>query len=176
MAIHLRKNDGIIQIVRHQFVHQSPLIARFVLVIAHAHYYDFRVMTQAGEVFIAICPVLQNKKFKVCFDQRDKRNGIVWEDGIGLHTCQQTLFFSLHIGIVVDDIPPLRVELLRQLRAYIQIIGGKVGIGNDMNFIFIHPVADNNRYIFAANAAHRRRFSPFRRKIIEALCRFCGNG
>ena len=166
VLIHLCEDDRVLQSCIHHLVYQGTLVAKSVLVIAHADDYHLRMILQASDVFFGWSTKLQGEELDVSPNAGDERHSHGREDRIELGT--RGLWFAVQglVDIIIYDVALARHKLLRLLSTYIYIVGFGILIVAS-RALAIDTVADDYGNLISANIAYSLSLSAHRMEPVD---------
>ena len=134
--------------------------------IADADNHYLWMSLQAGDVFLGWSTKLQGEELDVCLDAGDERHCHGWEDRVELGTGGFRLAVQRLVNVVIYDVALTWHKLLRHLTAYIDIIRRSILVLTN-GALAVDSVADDYRYVVAADIAYSHGFAASRAQPVE---------
>ena len=74
VAVHLTEDNGILDAVQHELMHQRALVGKPILMVAHANHHHLGMLAQTSQILIARRTKLQHEEFHARLDA--EMNGV----------------------------------------------------------------------------------------------------
>ena len=145
-------------------MHQRALLAKAVLVVAHAYNYHLGVRLEACRVLVGVRPVRQNEELQRRIYCGYQRNGVVREYGIYAFSVLQ-----LGVSVEIHDILLSWQPPVGQRTARVHIVGTHVCTGVQRRGVAsAEHCGNDNGHVPAADVHHRHGITPLRAQPVEA--------